>query len=320
MSSGMYETTVGSLSLRKLDYSYPGSGSSAPIAHSNSIPSPFTDTLIFRPTAMNTTNRSYSPRQSTDDELVNNSRTAKERSSPPLSGRVSNHRNGKKEELESEDEFLSVDEEMDELSDSKSSHTSSRPVTPSHQAHAQAQAQPHVQIPASRFRSASPPGAGSKSTSPDGIFALAHKAERILGLVPGTLGYAKACLENAKDEIKRLSESQTQTPSSEVYLPYDHHITNGHPTGPGNGAEERGPKKNKMQSRARKAMSFTGFPNYHAPSVGGGGKVPNVVLGLGNKEEEERREKRRKAADGIVYWQREIDRLEREERERMGRS
>ncbi|WWC66371.1 uncharacterized protein I206_100272 [Kwoniella pini CBS 10737] len=291
MSSGMYETTVGSLSHRKLDYPF-----------NNSTSSPFTDTLIFKPTS--TTNRSYSPRQSIDNEMAG--RKSNERRSPVMIDSASAKRRGRKEELESEDESSSIDEEMDELSDSRSSHTSSRPMTPS-----QPQQQPIAQIPHSRSqphtRPIQPPDSDSKS--PEGIFTLAHKAERILGLIPGTIGYAKACLENAKDEIKRLSESNL----NENYTTYSDIE--------GKGGEE----KRKIQNRARKAISFTGFPNYHQNQnnslINGNGKVPNVVIGLGNnKEEEEKREKRRKAADGIVYWQREIQRLEREERERGTRN
>lgn len=57
--------------------------------------------------------------------------------------------------------------------------------------------------------------------------------------------------------------------------------------------------------RARKAMSVV-LP---------GSKVANVVVGAGGKEEERRREKRRRAADGVIYWQNEVARLEKEESE-----
>ncbi|WWC99622.1 hypothetical protein V866_006526 [Kwoniella sp. B9012] len=272
MSSGMYETTVGSLSLRKLNYSYSNDSS------------PFTDTLIF---------------QGNQVGLKSSSMEEKERSRKSNDSRNGN-RGGRREELESEDEFTSVDEEMDELSDSRSSHTSSRPVTPS-------QRHP-ISIPTSsrmnqKARSTSPPG---HHHSPDGIFTLAHKAERILGLVPGTLGHAKACLENAKDEIKRLAELDKSSPV-QPYLPPDQGV----PAGPNGGG---------LRNRAKKAMSMS-FTTNPLQSYGSNGKVPNVVLGLGvnNKEEEERREKRRKAADGVIYWQREIERLEREEMERVMR-
>ncbi|KAK6905641.1 hypothetical protein I204_05592 [Kwoniella mangroviensis CBS 8886] len=268
MSSGMYETTVGSLSLRKLNYSYSNDSS------------PFTDTLIYQG------NQVGSKKPSMEEN---------ERSRRSNDSRNGN-RGGRREDLESEDELMSVDEEMDELSDSRSSHTSSRPVTPSQQ---------HpITIPtSSRFnqkaRSASPSG----HHSPEGIFTLAHKAERILGLVPGTLGHAKACLENAKDEIRRLAELDKSSPV-QPYLPSDQ-------TQHGQGG---------LRNRAKKAMSMS-FTTNPSQGYGSNGKVPNVVLGLGvnNKEEEERREKRRKAADGVIYWQREIERLEREETERAMR-
>lgn len=57
--------------------------------------------------------------------------------------------------------------------------------------------------------------------------------------------------------------------------------------------------------RAKKAMSVV-LP---------GTKVANVVVGAGGKEEERRRERRRRAADGVIYWQNEVARFEREERE-----
>jgi hypothetical protein len=42
----------------------------------------------------------------------------------------------------------------------------------------------------------------------------------------------------------------------------------------------------------------------------------SVVVGTGGKEEEEKREKRRRATDGVLYWQKEVARLEVEEGQR----
>ncbi|WVO19756.1 uncharacterized protein IAS62_001046 [Cryptococcus decagattii] len=85
---------------------------------------------------------------------------------------------------------------MAELSDSLSSvKTSSRPVTPSHPPPSPL----HISI------------MGSPESE---ISKLANKAEKILGLTPGTLGHAQACLENARDEQKevvRLEESDKGT-------------------------------------------------------------------------------------------------------------
>jgi hypothetical protein len=51
-------------------------------------------------------------------------------------------------------------------------------------------------------------------------------------------------------------------------------------------------------ARARKAMSVSL------------GSMPNVVIGIGGKEELLSRERRRRAVDGVLYWQREVERLE----------
>jgi hypothetical protein len=51
-------------------------------------------------------------------------------------------------------------------------------------------------------------------------------------------------------------------------------------------------------SRARKAMSVSL------------GNMPNVVVGIGGREELAMRERRRRAVDGVLYWQKEVARLE----------
>jgi len=38
--------------------------------------------------------------------------------------------------------------------------------------------------------------------------------------------------------------------------------------------------------------------------------MPNVVVGLGGREEMILRERRRRAVDGVLYWQKELARLE----------
>ncbi|ODO12011.1 hypothetical protein I350_00795 [Cryptococcus amylolentus CBS 6273] len=194
------------------------------------------------------------------------------------------------EDLESENEFGDEDD-MGELSDSYSSsvHTTSRPVTP-----------PHPTSTPVHITSSS-----SSSSSPkNDIFKLADKAEKILGLTPGTLPYARASLENARDQVRRAAAVPSPEPVRLSLSPP--------PTG-----EDAEPKsyfdmdgKSKKQSRmtrARKAMSVTGLGGL-AP-----GKIANVVIGAGGREEEERRERRRKATDGVLYWQREVARLMEEE-------
>ena len=57
--------------------------------------------------------------------------------------------------------------------------------------------------------------------------------------------------------------------------------------------------------RAKKAMSVVVLPTGHA-------RLPSVVIGTGGKEEEEKRERRRRAVDGVLYWQKEVQRLEAE--------
>jgi hypothetical protein len=40
------------------------------------------------------------------------------------------------------------------------------------------------------------------------------------------------------------------------------------------------------------------------------GSIPNVVIGIGGREELILRERRRRAVDGVLYWQKEVARLE----------
>ncbi|OWZ54787.1 hypothetical protein C356_01715 [Cryptococcus neoformans c45] len=66
----------------------------------------------------------------------------------------------------------------------------------------------------------------------------------------------------------------------------------------------RGGIKEKMQTRARKAISIT------ALGALGHQRIASVVLGAGGKEEEHQRQKIRRAADSVLYWQKEVARLE----------
>ena len=120
------------------------------------------------------------------------------------------------------------------------------------------------------------------NTQKDGPLALAAKAERILGLVPGTLVHARAALENARDEIRRTADTSG---------PFGAYVAVPAPSTPGSGFKAK-------VDRARKAMSV---------SLTG---MPNVVVGCGGREEMELRERRRRAADGVLYWQKEVARLE----------
>jgi hypothetical protein len=71
-------------------------------------------------------------------------------------------------------------------------------------------------------------------------------------------------------------------------------------------------------SRAKKAMSIalpSGTGIGIGPGLGstGSGVLGGVVVGTGGKDEAERREKRRNAADGVLYWQKEVARLMQED-------
>ncbi|ORY24706.1 hypothetical protein BCR39DRAFT_472088, partial [Naematelia encephala] len=110
---------------------------------------------------------------------------------------------------------------------------------------------------------------------------LAIKAERILGLTPGTLAHAKACLEHARDEVRRTAE----------------------PASPSTSAEGAGGMRGRLD-RAKKSMSVALTSNNWSTGV---------VVGAGGQEEEEKRERRRRAADGVIYWQRQVANLEMEE-------
>ena len=166
--------------------------------------------------------------------------------------------------------------------DSPSSHHSySRPTTP------QGSTTAHVRTRSS----ASPPADGNTP------FSIAHKAERILGLTPGTLPHARAALENARDEVRRSAEQAAEDHAPTSYMPSDAAMMSG---GCGSGVGMRG-----RIDRAKKAMSVS-FPS--------GNKVAGVIVGAGGKEEEKRRERRRRAADGVIYWQKEVARLEAESR------
>ena len=63
--------------------------------------------------------------------------------------------------------------------------------------------------------------------------------------------------------------------------------------------------------RARKVMSVA------LPSSTGHSRVPSVVVGTGGREEEERRERRGRAVDGVIYWQKVVERLEKEQVESL---
>lgn len=148
------------------------------------------------------------------------------------------------------------------LPDSPSSKfSSSRPTTPS------------LDIPTSLAQ---------PQAQRDGPLALAAKAERILGLIPGTLVHARAALENARDEVRRTGDT-TAPFAAYVAPPSSQDHTSG--------------LKAKV-NRARKAMSVSLSA------------MPNVVVGIGGKEEAEIRERRRRAVDGVLFWQKEVARLE----------
>ncbi|WWD17942.1 hypothetical protein CI109_102387 [Kwoniella shandongensis] len=212
-----------------------------------------------------------------------------------------------REDLNSDREGYEGEDDMAELSDSPSTtHTSSRPVTPSnppipqvHQMHPPTNIHSHY-LSLQEGNTSITSSDGSPRSSSE-VFTLAQKAEKILGLVPGSLAHARACLENARDEVKRTATVVDQS----------HQIRGVSP--PADGPEMG--VKGRMQTRARKAISLVGFPpsSGAGTAINGQGNMRNVVLGTGGKDEEEQRERRRRAADGVLYWQREVGRLEAEE-------
>ena len=68
--------------------------------------------------------------------------------------------------------------------------------------------------------------------------------------------------------------------------------------------------KGRMGERARKAVSVVVVKGSH-------GRAPSVVLGGYDEEDVKIRERRRRAADGVLFWQREVGRLEDELRRSM---
>ncbi|KAK8865873.1 hypothetical protein IAR55_001021 [Kwoniella newhampshirensis] len=232
--------------------------------------------------------------------------------------------NDRRENLDSDADQEGVDnaDDMAELSDSPSTtHTSSRPVTPSHP--------PTPQVSVTRPDTKNIGIPFDSTPRSEEIFSLAHKAEKILGLVPGSLAHAKACLENAREEIRRNAVDEPIGVNHSAFLACgqlgtgdwqngsSYALGRGGGNGNGGGTQAKG-NLGKMGTRARKAMSVVGVAS---SSLGGGSgaKMPNVVLGAGGKDEEAQRERRRKATDGVLYWQREVGRLEAEEHERMRR-
>ena len=155
-----------------------------------------------------------------------------------------------------------------------------------------------------------------RSIDSDGPYGVARKAQMLLGLQPGTLQHARVSLEYARDEVRRLASApQTR------YVPW----TGGKRSEEADdGASVYGEKKG-LKDRARRALSVSFHPQARAQPQSqaqaaageGAGAIPNVVIGVGGAEEEEMRERRRKVADGVLYWQKQVARLEQEEVEEM---
>lgn len=152
-------------------------------------------------------------------------------------------------------------------------------------------------------------------------FTLSQKAEKILGLQPGTLAHAKAALENARDEVRRTASPPS--PSSSAAFPFVASSTMYGGNGNGTGREDGGGGMRGKMARAKdkvvtavssglpQAQSLGQNSHYRGGSMGGGGGG-GVHLGIGGIAEEEMRERRRKATDGVLFWQREVERLEDE--------
>ena len=126
---------------------------------------------------------------------------------------------------------------------------------------------------------------------------MAPKAERILGLSPGTLPHAKAALESAKEEVRRLDQ-----PIAPLIPLHDHfELESQSQPQP----QTQGGMKKRLD-RAVKAMSIA-LPHNT--------KIPGVIVGTGGKEDELKRERMRRANDGVLYWQKEVARLTAESQE-----
>jgi hypothetical protein len=146
----------------------------------------------------------------------------------------------------------------------------------------------------------------------DGPYGVAKKAQTLLGLQPGTLQHARVSLEYARDEVRRLATApQTR------YVAW----TGGKKSLDDDGASvhsSSGSEKRGLRERARRTLSISFNPQAQAAQERvEHAAVPNVVIGVGGEEEEQMRERRRKVADGVLYWQKQVAKLEQEERDEV---
>ena len=232
----------------------------------------------------------------------------------------------------------SEDEDMGELSGTSPPHallmvdspssgpSNSRPTTPNQGlvigrpptsvdkaqtlAHTRSNSGPNL-VPSDSYRMSEDSTPIRRSCDSDGPYGVAHKAERLLGLVPGTLQHARVSLDYARDEVRRLaSVPPTQYVAWKGGNGKEHDADDAS-VHSGSGSEKKG-LAGTMRDRARKAMSISLQSN---SNQGQREAVPNVVIGVGGAEEELARERRRKVADGVLYWQKQVARLEQEEQE-----
>ncbi|KAL7423573.1 hypothetical protein Q5752_001153 [Cryptotrichosporon argae] len=211
------------------------------------------------------------------------------------------------------EDLAGQDDDDVELSDSQSSHPSSRPITPSEQpfappvaiatAHLAGAASTHTSAPGAHPHphlhphAQLHPHAHSHPGQADEPLALAHKAGRVLGLEPGSLAHARACLEHARDEVRRTADGYVGPGGASVG------------SGSGLGASPAAAAPSSFPAAAAGAAS----PKTRRLSVGRVAKhrkVPSVITASAGGDDAERLERRRRAADGVLYWQREVARLE----------
>lgn len=116
-------------------------------------------------------------------------------------------------------------------------------------------------------------------------YTLAVKLQKILGLQPDTLAYARAALEHARDEVRRTTMDL-----------------------PRGGSPPVAPTSSWKGEGLRKRLSMNGMSSMADTERVERGSPLNV----GGAKEEQIRERRRRATDGLIYWQKEVARLENE--------
>jgi hypothetical protein len=138
--------------------------------------------------------------------------------------------------------------------------------------------------------SPNPSDSGSADSEEDDRFAIAKKAERLLGLKRGSLAQAKACVQIAREQATRLAAAEpAQICPLFIERERDaYHMALAMEVNPivGFGAES---ERNRLGQHRRQ---------------------PRAYLRPESEEELMRMNRLRKAADAVLYWEREVARLE----------